>query len=81
MGDFAFEVVLLEGVVSELVALLSFENRAPVRDILNILHFSHSMIHQKLCSRARQFDFFGFVIIFLSSRIALPCEASSKFRR
>ena len=79
--DFAFKVVLLEGVVSERVAPLIFENRAPVRDILKLLRLSCSMVHQKLRSRARQFDFLAFVIIFLSSKIALPCGASLKFRR
>ena len=70
--DFAVKVVLLEGVVSELVEPLIFENRVPVRDILKFLSFSFSMIHQKLRSRARQFNFFAFVI-FLSSKIALSC--------
>ena len=79
IGDFAFKVVLLEGVVSELVAPLIFEDRAPVRDILKILSFSCSMIHQKLRSRARQFNSFACVIIFLASKIALPCGAFGNF--
>ena len=75
-GDFAFKVVLLEGVVTELVAPLLKAKFAPVRDILKILGFACSMNHQKLCFRARQFDVFAFVIIFVPSTIALPCGAS-----
>ena len=52
-GDFAFKVVLLEGVVTELVAPLIFENCAPVRDILKNSSFACSTIIQKLRSRAR----------------------------
>ena len=73
ISDFAFKVILPEGSVPEPVTTLIFENCAPARDILIII--------QELRSRARQFDFLDVWIIFVSSEIALPCGASSKFCR
>ena len=76
VGDLAFKI---EGVVPNWPRPCLRQNCTPVRDILKILGFAYSMIHQKLRSRARRFDLFAFVIIFLSSKIALPGGASSKF--
>ena len=59
-GDFAFKVVLLEGVVSELVAPLIFENRDPVRDVLKTPGFAYATITQEFRSRSRQPFFFFF---------------------
>ena len=77
----AFNVLLVRGSITELVALQISENRAPARDILKISRFSDFIDYQKLRSRARQFDFFDVWMMFVSSKIALPLETSSKFRR
>ena len=45
--DFAFKLVLLERVVSELVAPLFEKNRAPVRDILKNFGFCSLLKHSK----------------------------------
>ena len=80
-GDFAFKVVLLEGSPTERVAPLIDENCAPVRDILKTQSFAYSTTTHKLRSRSRQSRFFCVVMVFISSKIAFPCAASSKFRR
>ena len=81
IGNIAFKVLLVEGSGREPVASLIFKNCVPVRDILKILRFSDFINILKLCSRARQFDLFNVLIIFVSSKIALPLGTSSKFRR
>ena len=56
----ALELLLVEGSVAKPVAPPIFENCAPVRDILKILHFSDFINIQNLRSRTRQFDFLKF---------------------
>ena len=68
----AFKVLLVEGSVTEPVAPRFFESCAPVRDILKIPDFAFSK--KTTC-------FFDVLMMLVSSKIALPLETSSKFRR
>ena len=77
----AFKVLLVGGMNTELAALRFLKNRAPVQDILNISRFSDFINYQKLRSRTRQVDFLYGWTTFVSSKIALSLETSSKFRR
>ena len=80
IGDFAFKVVLLEGVVSKLVAPLFEQNCAPVQDILKFLGSAHFLKIQKLRARGRQFDLFDVLIVFIiSSKIGSRAEHPRNF--
>ena len=72
-------MLFVGGVVTKPAAFVSFENRAPARDILKNASSSNFINIQKLRSRARQFVLFDVLMMFVSSKIAIPLQTSSRF--
>ena len=78
VGDIALKVLLVEGSGRQPVAPRSIlEKWGPVQDILRIPDLAFS----KIALTSETIRFFCVLIILVSSKIAPPLEASSKFRQ